>query len=94
MSIEVILPVRPTVVQPVQLAPRQAPKAGTVLGLIDNGKPHANELMEAMARALERRGVVAEHFIWRKPTAGRPITPEERERMLTRAHMVITGVGD
>lgn len=76
------------------LAPRGEPDPTAVIGIVDNGKSHANELLAEIAEALVRRGVAGSYFMWRKPSAGKPMTEEERAEMLARARLVITGVGD
>ncbi len=65
-----------------------------VLGLIDNGKGRANDVLEAIGRHLQRRGLISSHFTWRKGSAGKPITPQERSDMLARADLIVSGVGD
>lgn len=65
-----------------------------VLGLIDNGKACAADILEAIGRHLVARGVAASHFVWRKPSAARPITSAERSDMLARAHVIVSGIGD
>jgi hypothetical protein len=95
MSIDILLPVETSTRSTVRrFAVRGRTGPDAVIGLIDNGKPHAAELLEAIGVTLESRGLAGSHFVWRKPTAARPITPSERARMLARAHLVIAGVGD
>jgi len=65
-----------------------------VLGLIDNGKGRANDILEAVARELQVRGLIDSFFIWRKGSAGKPITAAERADTLARADLVLSGVGD
>jgi hypothetical protein len=65
-----------------------------VLGLVDNGKGRAADVLEAVARHLTDRGLVASHFMIRKTSAGKPITSQERADLLARADVVISGVGD
>jgi hypothetical protein len=94
-TITVIRPVEPA--EPsatVVLAPRAALPAHPVIGLVDNRKPHARELLELLAEELRRRLGDAEILLVRKPGAGHPLEPEQASDMAARAHMVITGVGD
>ncbi len=65
-----------------------------VVGLIENGKPHAKELLEALAAELRPRIGDGEIVLLRKPSAAYPITVEQAADMAARAHLVITGVGD
>jgi hypothetical protein len=75
------------------LATRRRPDATVTIGLIDNGKPHAHELLVGIADALVRRGVGGDYFTVRKLFAGQPMPDEQRAEMLARAHLVISGVG-
>jgi hypothetical protein len=77
----------------VALAPRR-PVERPVIGLVDNGKPHALELLELVARELHARLGEGEVEVIRKKSAAWTITPEQARDMAARAHIVITGVGD
>jgi hypothetical protein len=70
------------------------PDASQVIAFIDNGKSHANEFLAELGKQLVSRGVAGSYFLWRKPTASKPITPEQRSQLLARAHLVVSGVGD
>ena len=65
-----------------------------VLGLIDNAKPRAGDLLAALGRVLERQGVIGSHFTVRKGSASEPINAEQRADLLARAHVIVSGVGD
>ena len=79
----------------IALAKRAALPERPVIGLVDNRKPHARELLELLAEELgQRLGGGAEVVLLRKPGAGHPMEPEQASDMAARAHMVITGVGD
>jgi len=78
----------------VALAPRGKLPQRPVIGLVDNRKPHARELLELLAEELRLRFGDAEVVLVRKPGAGHPLEPEQASDMAARAHMVITGVGD
>lgn len=77
----------------VELAPRTAPER-PVVGLVSNGKPHAAELLELVARELHARLGEGEVELLRKQSAAYTITPEQASDMAARAHLVVTGVGD
>ena len=77
-----------------ELAPRSALPERPVIGLIDNGKPHAKELLELLAAQLRTRIGDGEIVLLRKPSAAYPITVEQASDMAARAHLVITGVCD
>ena len=78
----------------IELAPRGALPEHPVIGLVDNRKPHARELLELLAEELRVRLGGGEVVLVRKPGAGHPLEPEQASDMAARAHMVITGVGD
>lgn len=98
MTIEVVLPAprgKQGAARPA--GPRHIWKplpAKPVIGLIDNSKTRASDLLENIARILERRGIAASHFMIRKPTASHTITQEDRAQLLARAHMIVSGIGD
>ncbi|HEY6076701.1 MAG TPA: hypothetical protein VIV36_07660 [Gaiella sp.] len=77
----------------VALAPREHLER-PVVGLVSNGKPHAAELLEAVARELHVRLGEGEVELLRKPSAAYAITPAQAREMAARAHLVVTGVGD
>jgi hypothetical protein len=68
--------------------------AAPVLGLIDNTKARARDLLEAIGRALVKRGVVGSYFVHSKPSPSYPITREVRAEIAARAHLIVSGVGD
>ena len=93
MSIDVILPApraatasrKPTLRHTWKAIPDQP-----VLGLIDNSKARAGDLLEALARVLERQGFAAS----RKTSPSEPINAAQRAELLARAHVIVSGVGD
>lgn len=97
MSIKVILPVPDPSSAPASNVPAHAWRSlpsKPVVGLVDNGKTGAAELLEAVGRVLVRRGVAASHFVWQKATASYSLTNDERANILARAHVIVSGVGD
>lgn len=77
-----------------ELAPRADLPEHPVVGLVENGKPHAKELLELLAEELRSRVGDGEVVLLRKPSAAYPITVEQATDMAARCHVVITGVGD
>ncbi|TYL46347.1 hypothetical protein FXB39_13180 [Nocardioides sp. BGMRC 2183] len=93
--IQVHVPTTPTVPAPrIALAERR-PLVGPIrIGLIDNGKPCAKELLLLVAdRIAERVAEVQVHLI-SKPSAANPITEDEAAEMASRTDLVVTGLGD
>jgi len=64
-----------------------------VLGLIVNGKTKADVLLEAVARNLKQRGVIADYFMHSKKPSD-SISDSQRDALVDRADLVISGVGD
>jgi hypothetical protein len=75
-------------------AERTPIEAGAVLTLIENGKPRARDLMQFVAEELKKRLPIAEIDLHSKPSAAKPIEPEEARKIAARSRLVITGVGD
>ena len=97
MSIDVILPAPRAQTAKAQGGIRHTWKpipADAVLGLVDNNKPRARDLLEALGRVLVRRGVVASTFTVTKASASEPVNAEQRAELLARAHVIVSGVGD
>ena len=97
MTLEYVLPVAPESKADVANAkPHTWNKlpAKPVLGLIDNGKTRARDLLVGVAKLLEKRGLIDSHFILRKPTAAHTITMEDRVDLRARAHLIISAIGD
>ena len=80
--------------QTVELAERTALPEHPVIGLVDNGKPHAKELLEALAAELRARVGAGDVILLRKDNVAYSITDDEARDMAARAHVVLTGVGD
>ena len=78
----------------VKYARRTAVPEGAVLTLIENGKPNARDVMQFVAAGLRQRFPISEVDIFSKPSAGKPIDPDEAKVIAARSHMVITGIGD
>ncbi len=78
----------------VVLAERRPLPERPVIGLIDNGKPHARELLELLADELRSRVGDTEVVLLRKRSAAYPIGGGQASDMAARAHLVISGVGD
>ena len=97
MALEYILPVPPEPKPSAADTPPHVWKklpAKPVLGLIDNGKTRARDLLVGVAKLLEKQGLIDSHFILRKPTAAHTITMEDRVDLRARAHLIISAIGD
>jgi hypothetical protein len=79
---------------PAELAPRRAARDGAVLALIENGKPHARDLLQMVAAELRGPLGLADVLTFSKPSASRPIAEDEARMLAARSHLVVTGVGD
>jgi hypothetical protein len=65
-----------------------------VLGLLDNSKPGAQEVLVATARQMIEHGAAERYLIIRKASAGRPMTSDDEADILRGVDVVITGVSD
>ena len=75
-------------------APRLADLSGKRVGLIDDSKVNAHELLEAIASVLTGQHGVREVRYHRKPSASRPAKPEVIAEMAAGCDFAIVGVGD
>jgi hypothetical protein len=78
----------------VKYAKRGVVPDGAVLTIIENGKPQARDLMQIVAGELQQRFPIARVDVFSKPSAGKPIDPDEAKVIAARSYMVITGLGD
>jgi hypothetical protein len=65
-----------------------------VIGIVDNRKPNARQILEILADEIGQRFGDCEIVLMQKKGAGNPMPPEMADDMAARAHLVITGVGD
>ncbi len=95
MSVTVLSPVYEEAnVPPVAMAPRRRPGEPVVIGVIDNAKANARELLTHLAEGLRARLPVADVVVHSKSAAGRPIDADAAEMLAARSHLVISGLGD
>ena len=82
-------PVIPTFIP----APRMDSLAGKRLGLIDDAKDGAKELLEEIAEVLKERHGVASVSYHRKPSASKPAEPEVIRDMARDCDYVVVAIG-
>ena len=75
-------------------APRLRDLFNKRVGLIDNSKPNAKELLEEVTSLLGERFGVGSVNYHRKPSASKPAAPEVISEMIRDCDYVIAGVGD
>ncbi|MYB09954.1 MAG: hypothetical protein F4Y28_08240 [Acidimicrobiia bacterium] len=81
-------------VDSVAMAPRQMPDEPVVIGVIDNAKNNAKELLTYLAEGLRDRLPVADIVVHSKSAAGKPIDADDAEMLAARSHLIISGLGD
>ncbi|MBI3953881.1 MAG: hypothetical protein HY330_05150 [Chloroflexi bacterium] len=91
---EILDPVAEAHPPSVPLAARGLDLRGKRLGLLDNSKPNARELLEAVARALDLRYELASVVVRRKPTMSVPATESLLDELARECDVVLTGSGD
>ena len=67
---------------------------GKTIGLLDNGKPNANRVLDAIAELLQERYQVKEIIRLRKNNVSAPAPQAIMEELAEKADVVIVGVGD
>ena len=67
---------------------------GLTIGLLDNTKPNARQIMDAIGRYLVDERGAAEVIIERKRSAAEPASAEIIRRLSGAAHLVFAGSGD
>jgi predicted GTPase len=76
------------------LAPRLASLHGKRIGLFDNSKNRAAQLLDAVAAMLEAQYGCASVMCHRKPSASKPAAPEVLAEFARTCDLVLVGVGD
>ena len=76
------------------LAPRLASLHGKRIGLLDNSKNRAAQLLDAVAAMLEVQYGCASIMRHRKPSASKPAAPEVLAEFARTCDLVLVGVGD
>lgn len=94
MGIRYLVPAQEADLEMVRMAPRLDSLDGAVIGLLDNGKPRARELLQHIADLLRQRyalgGIVWSHKV--SPSNNCP--PEQLDALVAQCDAVITAVGD
>lgn len=67
---------------------------GKTIGLLDNGKPNADRVLDAIAELLQERYQIKEIVRRRKDNVSLPAPREIVEELAERSDVVIAGVGD
>ena len=93
MTLQMVVPFDYTKTVVTRTVSRTTTRKSPVLGLIDNGKFRAKDLLVALGGALVENNDVSSPFVYTK-SAPVPLTPEEVGAVLDRAEAVIVGVGD
>ena len=76
------------------LTPRPATLDGVRLGLLDNGKPNAAALLDALAERMGSRFRLAEVVRETKGYFGTPADEDQILRMLRSCDVAVTAIGD
>ena len=74
-------------------APRLTALAGKRVGLLDNSKNKANQLLDAVAEILDSQYGFTDVVRRRKPSASKPVAPEVIDELGEMCDLVIVGVG-
>ena len=74
-------------------APRLRDLTGKRIGLIDDSKENAQELLEELVAVLHQRFGVAEVVSHRKPSASKPATPDAIAQLAQTCDYAIVAIG-
>ena len=74
--------------------PRLVDLRGKRLGLVDDSKTNAKELLEDLTDLLKSKYGVADVMYHRKPSASKPADPEALARMAKECDYAIVAIGD
>jgi hypothetical protein len=94
LSMEILDPVGSTSAASRALATRPASLEGAVIGVLDNSKPNARVLLEAVARALARQAGARDVRVWRKPGASIAATAAVLDEIAAQCGAVLTASAD
>ncbi|HEU5382099.1 MAG TPA: hypothetical protein VFV38_42325 [Ktedonobacteraceae bacterium] len=74
----------------------RAPRSGQihVLGLLDNGKPNSDRLLNKVATLLSEQYPALQVKYYRKPSAYRPAPPALIEQVVAECDSALVGIGD
>lgn len=74
----------------------RAPRTGEIriLGLLDNGKPNSDILLQKVAAKLREQHPDLQVKYYRKPGAYRPAPPALIEQVVAECDSVLVGIGD
>ncbi len=75
-------------------APRLTALEGKRVGLLDNSKNKANQMLDAVADILDTQYGITDVVRRRKPSASKPVAPEVIVELEELCDLVIVGVGD
>ena len=75
-------------------APRVTDLSRKRVGLLDNSKNKADQLLDAVAAILDAQYDFSDVVRRRKPSASKPVAPEVIEELGQTCDVVIVGVGD
>ncbi len=74
--------------------PRPQSLAGLTVGLLENAKPNATVLLEAVARELKDKYGVREARMFRKGYFGTPVEESVVQQMLHNCDFAVAAIGD
>jgi predicted GTPase len=91
---ELVDPTTQPLVASFSVAPRLLDIRGKRIGLIDDSKTNAKELLEDLATILEDRYETSVALYHRKPSASKPADPQIVEQLAKECDGAIVAVGD
>lgn len=93
-DIEVVVPTGEVSPETFALAAYPATLDGVTLGVLDNAKPNADVLLNAIADELRSRHGVSRIISFSKNISGLPAAPDVLDALTKECAVVLTGSGD
>ena len=93
-NLQMVDPTRKGRRQTIAFAPRPASLRNLRIGLLDNGKVNAAELLLMVAAILEQEHGVRSHVLQDKPKCTQPAPREIIAGIAATSDVVVTGIGD
>ncbi len=93
-TVSVLNPISIIESRKLEIAPRLSDLEGKVVGLLDNGKPNAERLLNEIACLIGQRYNLTEVVRKRKNSQSGPCSPEMFDDLIQRCDLIINAMGD
>jgi hypothetical protein len=94
MSVKVYNPTSGPAARTIAMAPRPDTLDHSVLGVIDNGKLHADAVLDRITKGLKERYQLKDVIRLNKESISHSIKNDEAQRLAAQCDIALAGVGD